>query len=77
MPWDFSRRLSAAKILCTEWGAQWVPIFQGSISRGRIEPFGAEIRGSEVSKGHNDTTLVGGRPYFDRIQCFLEQIAPG
>ena len=42
-----------------------------------IELFGAGIRGSEVNKGHNDTTLVGGRPYFDRIQRSLEQIAPG
>lgn len=26
--------------------------------------------------GHNDTTLVGGRPYFERIRRFLDEIAP-
>ncbi len=26
--------------------------------------------------GHNDTTLVGGRPYFERIRRFLNQVAP-
>jgi fermentation-respiration switch protein FrsA (DUF1100 family) len=30
------------------------------------------IRGA----GHNDTTLVGGPPYFARIGRFLEQVAP-
>ncbi len=27
--------------------------------------------------GHNDTTQVGGRPYFERIHRFLEEVAPG
>jgi fermentation-respiration switch protein FrsA (DUF1100 family) len=27
--------------------------------------------------GHNDTTQVGGRPYFERIRRFLDQAAPG
>ena len=31
------------------------------------------IRGA----GHNDTTLVGGRPYFERIRLFLDQVTPG
>jgi fermentation-respiration switch protein FrsA (DUF1100 family) len=26
--------------------------------------------------GHNDTTLVGGAPYFQRIRRFLDQVAP-
>ena len=26
--------------------------------------------------GHNDTTLVGGRPYFERIGRFLDEVAP-
>ena len=26
--------------------------------------------------GHNDTTLVGGRSYFERIRRFLERFAP-
>ena len=26
--------------------------------------------------GHNDTTLVGGRPYFERIRRFLNEVAP-
>ena len=26
--------------------------------------------------GHNDTTLVGGRPYFERIRRFLDEVAP-
>jgi len=30
------------------------------------------IRGA----GHNDLTLVGGRPYFERIRDFLEEVAP-
>jgi fermentation-respiration switch protein FrsA (DUF1100 family) len=27
--------------------------------------------------GHNDTVLVGGRPYFERIRRFLDRVAPG
>jgi len=27
--------------------------------------------------GHNDTTLVGGRPYFERIRRFIDEVAPG
>ena len=27
--------------------------------------------------GHNDTVRVGGRPYFARIQRFLDEVAPG
>ncbi|MCP4006652.1 MAG: alpha/beta hydrolase [bacterium] len=30
-----------------------------------------------VGAGHNDTTLVGGRSYFERIRRFLDQVAPG
>lgn len=26
--------------------------------------------------GHNDTTIVGGRPYFERIREFLDEVAP-
>jgi len=26
--------------------------------------------------GHNDTTIIGGRPYFERIRRFLEEVAP-
>lgn len=26
--------------------------------------------------GHNDTVLVGGRPYFERIRRFLDEVAP-
>ena len=29
-----------------------------------------------VGAGHNDTTLVGGRSYFERIRRFLERFAP-
>ena len=29
-----------------------------------------------VGAGHNDTTLVGGAPYFERIRQFLDQVAP-
>ena len=29
-----------------------------------------------VGAGHNDTTQVGGRPYFERIRRFLDQFAP-
>ncbi len=27
--------------------------------------------------GHNDLTFVGGRPYFERIRAFLDEVAPG
>ena len=27
--------------------------------------------------GHNDTTMVGGRPYFERIRRFLDEVVPG
>ncbi len=27
--------------------------------------------------GHNDTVMVGGRPYIDRIERFLEEVTPG
>ena len=30
------------------------------------------IRGA----GHNDTIQVGGRPYFERIRRFLDEVAP-
>ena len=26
--------------------------------------------------GHNDTTQVGGRPYFERIGRFLDEVTP-
>ena len=26
--------------------------------------------------GHNDTTIVGGRAYFERIRRFLDEVAP-
>ena len=29
-----------------------------------------------VGAGHNDTTLIGGAPYFERIRRFLDQVAP-
>jgi fermentation-respiration switch protein FrsA (DUF1100 family) len=29
-----------------------------------------------VGAGHNDTTQVGGRPYFERIARFLDRVAP-
>ena len=31
------------------------------------------IRGA----GHNDTVEVGGRPYFEQIRRFLDEVAPG
>jgi fermentation-respiration switch protein FrsA (DUF1100 family) len=29
-----------------------------------------------VGAGHNDTVIVGGRPYFERIRRFLDEVAP-
>ena len=60
-------------------------IFHGD--RDRIVPFELGQRLFEAAPepktfetiagaGHNDTTLVGGAPYFERIQRFLDQVAP-
>ena len=44
----------------------------------RLFEMAPEPKAFEVIPGarHNDTTFVGGRPYFERIGRFLDEVAP-
>ena len=76
-----------ASVAAAEWGAEFRQDVENIIPQAWLEratnhgvsEIAPEPKAFETLRGagHNDTTLVGGRPYFERIGAFLDQVAPG